>query len=424
MIHYIGLFSTCIVSAYVFFDFAETLYERAYTKKIIYFIAYMIYLAISFLVSFFRISVLNAFCTTVLIGLIIRFTYNTKKKNVLINYILFFLYIVATDTIISILFSFLALSNTYITTDNPHIYLTSGIAGSITLLCTHKIIIRMIQKDSSTKISRILNGYMIFLLIFEIAVISYLLYINFYILPMFLISMGFIVIDIGVFSGCQLFSKIALLEKQNQLLEQQENMTVKYYEDLQVKYNDTHKLLHDIKKHIQVIKSLEIYDDNVKKLYANNLIKSLDEVEQQFQCSNKIINAIIWDKIQRCQQLNIKFDIDMQDIDFDFMSNLEITMLFVNLLDNAIEACETSEDSIKEINLRIHKFKDYIVLKLKNTSGNRPVNKSGRLISTKPGHKGLGMLILEELVDKYSGNINYDYSEHYFETNIIFLSIK
>jgi len=236
--------------------------------------------------------------------------------------------------------------------------------------------------------------------------------------------MGFIVIDIGIFDLYKLISKNALLEKQTQLLEQQKNITIKYCEELQERYNDTQKLLHDIKKHIQVVNNLGIYDDNLKEAYANNLIKSIDEAEQQFQCSNKIINAIIWDKIQRCHQLNINFNIDMQDIQFDFMSDLEITTLFANLLDNAIEACEISKDTNKEISLRIHKFKDYIVLKLKNTLGEEALNKSGSLASTKPGHKGIGMLILDELINKYSGNLKYDYTENYFETNIILSSIK
>jgi len=424
MINYIGLLSSCIVSAYIFFDFLEALYGRIYTKKAIYYIAFIIYIVISFVVSIFKVPIANVLCTTAIIGSIIRFLYDTKKKNIIFSYITLLFYIIITDTIISLLFSLLALSNTYITTDDPMIYLISGIANSLILICTHNLIIQFIQKRPLNKISIELNGFMIFLLIFEILIISYLLSLNFYITPIVLICVGFSIIDIGIFHLYRLISKTAFLEKQTQLLKQQENMTIKYCEELQVRYNDTQKLLHDVKRHIQVINNLGVYDDSLKEAYSNNLIKSIDEAEQQFQCSNKIVNAIIWDKIQRCHQLNITFNIDMQDIEFDFMSDLEITTLFANLLDNAIEACVLSEDTEREINLRIHKFKDYIVLKLKNTLGEKPVNKSGSLASTKPGHKGLGMLILEDLINKYSGNLNYDYSESHFETNIILSSIK
>lgn len=61
----------------------------------------------------------------------------------------------------------------------------------------------------------------------------------------------------------------------------------------------------------------------------------------------------------------------MQDIIFDFMNKPEVTALFANLLDNGIEAC-LHQTKKKEIFLRIHSFKDYIVIKMKNTVGTRP----------------------------------------------------
>lgn len=48
--------------------------------------------------------------------------------------------------------------------------------------------------------------------------------------------------------------------------------------------------------------------------------------------------------------------------------------------------------------------------------------KNNRFISTKLGHLGLGMSIMEEIAEKYCGNINCDYSEEYFETKIILLA--
>ena len=98
---------------------------------------------------------------------------------------------------------------------------------------------------------------------------------------------------------------------------------------------------------------------------------------------------------------------------------MEVTMLFANLLDNAIEACHTVESDEKQINLRIHRFKDFIVIKMRNSIAKMPIDKNGELISTKSNHMGMGMLILERLVNKYDGNLNYDYSDVYFETKII-----
>lgn len=122
-----------------------------------------------------------------------------------------------------------------------------------------------------------------------------------------------------------------------------------------------------------------------------------------------------------CKRNGIDFNVSMQDILFDFMNKTEVTALFANLIDNGIEACLASDREKKAIFLRIHSFKEYVVIKMKNTIGTPPQMKNNRFISTKLGHLGLGMSIMEEIAEKYCGNINCDYSEEYFETKIILL---
>ena len=54
--------------------------------------------------------------------------------------------------------------------------------------------------------------------------------------------------------------------------------------------------------------------------------------------------------------------------------------------------------------------------------GTPPKLKNRKFVSTKLGHLGLGTSIMEEIAEKYYGNVNYDYSEEYFETKIILSS--
>ena len=158
---------------------------------------------------------------------------------------------------------------------------------------------------------------------------------------------------------------------------------------------------------------------NDKTDYEKELISNITEIQPQFYCSDKIVCAIIWNKMQICEQRRIEFEVNMQDITFDFMDKTDITALFANLLDNAVEACEESSIQCKKIILRIHRFKEYIVIKVCNTIGTKPKIKEGKLVSTKNGHLGMGMMILENLANKYCGNMDYEYSDTYFETNLI-----
>lgn len=406
------------VSAYIFNEFMETLYIRKYDNRGLYWLAYLAYIMISFGIGILKLPYVNVICTVLGMGMINGTLYHVRSRNPAIRFILFFIYIIAIDTIVSVLFSFCLSRGEYMTSYDDSIYLTSGIVNALILLCTHKKIIRFLKNNPISRSSIALSIYMIFLLGFETAVISYFVKIKFHTVPFLGISIGFVIVDIGILYLYKLISRITYLEKQTELLSQQKAATNKFYHESEKRYEAAQRLLHDFKKHLQVVESLtsESYRDN--QAYIQNLTETIKSLEQKFQCSNKIINVIIWEKMQQCERLNISFNISMQDIDWEFMSDMELTSLFANLLDNSIEACEDSAAMNKYIDMRIHKYKNFIVINLKNSIGQRPVIKNRKPISTKPGHKGLGMLILEEIVRKYDGDLNFDYTEEFFITKI------
>ena len=63
------------------------------------------------------------------------------------------------------------------------------------------------------------------------------------------------------------------------LLEQQREITVKYYEGLQDRYEETQRLLHDVKKHIRVLNELKSFDESIKTEYTNELLDSIENIQ-------------------------------------------------------------------------------------------------------------------------------------------------
>ena len=398
----------------------EALYEKKYSNhRIIYFLAFIICVILNIIVTYAKMPSLNVLYSMVALCSMSYLIYNTHGKNVIINSAIVIIYIAITDLIVTTIFSIFTLNNTYNALQKPEFYLISGLASAVVILCTNNLLIQLILRCQISKVSLVLNSYMIYLMIFEVSCLCYFLVQDYeHNIPLLLISLGFIVVDGGIIYLYKLISKNALLEKQTELLERQREMTVKYYDGLQKRYEQTQKLLHDMKKHIQVISCLASSEESLKEEYSKELINSMDEIGWQFQCSDKIVSAIVWDKIQVCKNQNITFEVNMQDIDFDFMDKIDVTTLFANLLDNAIEACQCSKEQKRKITLRIHRYKDYIVIMMRNTIGGIPVLKDGRLMSTKAEHMGMGMIILENLVNKYCGNLSYGYSNEFFETKI------
>lgn len=420
MLHFIGLACSSMVTGYVLLEAMGSLYEKKYTNnKVIYVGAYTLYVILSIAVAWIEIPTLNVINSMVILCALTKGLYKAYGKSVLVNSGFIIIYLAIIDIVVTEVLSVFLSSSTYNVLQNSKLFLASGIGNSIIVLCTYKLLIQILERCQINIVSRIQHLYMLFLMVFEFGILCYFVRQEMERennVSLLLVSLGFVILDAGFIYIYKMLSQEAILEKKTELIEQQLEMTQKYYESLQNNYERMQKIVHDIKKHLQVLEGLE---KEGKKEYSTELMDMIGNVQLGFQCSDKIACAVIWNKMQICEQKGIVFEINMQDIMFDFMEKTEITALFANLLDNALEACESSKSNEKRIVLRIHSFKEYIVIRLRNTIGTMPKLKNGKLISTKNGHLGVGMTILESLANKYCGNMDYEYSDTFFETKLI-----
>lgn len=426
MLHIIGLICSCSVTDFVFFRIMDVLYERKYAeKKSAYILAFFGCFLLHMIISWLGIPALNLGYSMIALGGISFILYKPCGKNIFVNSVIVIIYLAIVDTCVTTVFSIFANSSTYTVLMQPKSYLLSSVGNAIVVICTNSLFIQVLQHCQISRISKILHLYMIFLMVFEFGI--FLIFLkneansnsN---MDLLLLYIGFVILDAGILYLYKKISEQAKYEQRSVLIEQQLEMTAKYYEDLQENYEKTQKTLHDMKKHIQTINGLEQLDKKTQNEYTDEFVNSIENIRPQFVCSDRVVCAIIWNKIEMCERHGIEFDISMQDVLFDFMNKPEVTALFANLLDNGIEACLASDKEKKEIFLRIHSFKDYVVIKMKNTIGTCPKMKNKKFVSTKLGHLGLGTSIMEEIAEKYYGNVNYDYSEEYFETKIILSS--
>ena len=94
----------------------------------------------------------------------------------------------------------------------------------------------------------------------------------------------------------------------------------------------------------------------------------------------------------------------------DFLSKYDLTALFSNLLDNAVDAAKNIPNSFIELNISAHNH-DSIVISMVNSCKKDPFTRSHRLTSTKKDKQnhGYGMKSIERVIKKYNG-----YSRFYF----------
>lgn len=206
-------------------------------------------------------------------------------------------------------------------------------------------------------------------------------------------------------------------KKQNEYLDIQLKLQLQTdannYSHLLIQQDEQQKILiHDIKNHLQSIKALASQTDTSDAILQ--YIDDLDISSRPIISSNNNLDLILNRYKMICREKQIPFDIDVHNSNVDFLTLPEITALFCNLLDNALEA--TIKSSKPYIQLRIVKKKDLLVtvINLVNSCQDAPrQNRDGFLISSKENSKehGFGLRSVHKIISSYNGIIHTYYNE-------------
>lgn len=121
---------------------------------------------------------------------------------------------------------------------------------------------------------------------------------------------------------------------QNKLLERQ-------YEEMRSTYKEMRGWRHDYRNHMQVLK---IYLEEGKleqgKEYIMQMDKDLNDIEHMVRSGNIMADAILNSKLSLARTKDISVNATAKIPENLPISDTEFCVIFGNLLDNAIEACE------------------------------------------------------------------------------------
>lgn len=210
-----------------------------------------------------------------------------------------------------------------------------------------------------------------------------------------------------------------------QLLLQKEQDLSEYYQVL-LKQNENQRILiHDIKNHLLSIAALN--DQHEREQIANYLRQLTQSPALSYGvriCDNKLLNLVLHQYRLQCEEKSIRLAPDIRSKTVDFMETKDITSLFCNLLDNAVESAEKMDESFIELKIDKQDSTPFIKIILINSCRVSPFSKDGRkLLSHKkdPLHHGYGMKSIGRVVEKYHGELKtyYDSDNASFHTIIL-----
>ena len=219
------------------------------------------------------------------------------------------------------------------------------------------------------------------------------------------VNMGCIVLaDLYLLYFVKMADEKNYYEKQLIALEQQAKVQYEYYLTQAKKYDQTIQILHDVNKHIKAIEGL--YGAEQEKTageYATKIRELLKPLIPVQYTENPILNILLTDKESVMREKGISVTIKIDNVNLNFIEPIDITTIFGNLLDNAIEATEKLKGE-KYICIKIGSYHKMIVVSIENNCNevkwrngfpvsNKGKNGGGRQVHQQPrGHRPPGRI--------------------------------
>lgn len=243
----------------------------------------------------------------------------------------------------------------------------------------------------------------------EIAVFAYVCkYIQAYSSGMFLILflLGCLVLDVYIVVVFYRISIVRKTEKENALLQQQSEMQLEVYSDLQQRYQNSMRTIHDAKRHVRALESL-IQSDHLAEAqqYKESLFQKLNELQPSIQCDNPLLSAILNHVFLKAEQRHITLKIDLQgEEQLSMLAGVDLTTIVSNLLDNAVDAVSELPEEQRYIHFAVAFQMGEIMIHVENPTKNDLKREGNTVVSTKEGHFGLGLKNVGMVVKKYKGD--------------------
>ncbi len=205
---------------------------------------------------------------------------------------------------------------------------------------------------------------------------------------------------------------------------QREHLRSEYYDMLRKQDENQKILLHDIRKHLNTIEMLNAAKENEKiDAYIKEMYTYPEFKPSLVSSDNDLLNAVLAKYRRECENLGIRFGVDVRSHCIDFLSENEITTLFANLLDNARQAAEHTKDAFIDLYVYHKEDTPYLVLRLQNSCKENPFESDGKTLKKKKeeGLHGIGLKSIRRIIDKYDGNMemHYDKEKKYFQTTLM-----
>ncbi len=178
---------------------------------------------------------------------------------------------------------------------------------------------------------------------------------------------------------------------------------------------------HDLKHQIQLLRS-EVEAEE-KRAYLDQMEQEISSYEAQNKTGNRVLDTMLSAKSVQCAQLNVSLTCVADGRELNFMHPMDLSALFGNALDNAIESvCKISDREKRLIHVSVARQKGFLRIRVENCYEGELRFQNGIPVTTKKDERyhGFGLRSIQSVVEKYNGSMTINAKGGWFELRILF----
>lgn len=169
------------------------------------------------------------------------------------------------------------------------------------------------------------------------------------------------------------------------------------------------EIYHDLKNYFLLSDS---------EIITKEIQKKLNLYERFYETGNDFLNIVIAEKISKAYELGIHIECHIDFSRGGFIEPLDISTIFGNLIDNALEATQKIEKEERYIFVDVSPKRNLMIIVIRNSMNG---SKSNDLVTGKwnSSFHGYGLKNVDKSVKNYGGEIKININEKEFEVNIV-----
>jgi len=224
-----------------------------------------------------------------------------------------------------------------------------------------------------------------------------------------------------------LFRSLFLYQKNSTYLKLQKSMAQQQIREMELKYayyedkfkdeERVREIYHDLKNHLLILQTQQEHNVESQQMIAS-LQEQISTFEDYQHTGNEFLDIIIRDKAKKAKEKNIDFNAVIRFEDVDFIVPLDISTIFGNAIDNALEASLKLPADERVVTVKANRFRDMLSIIIRN---NCLTTEDAGLTTTKEDLflHGFGLKNIRQAVEKYGGQLAIHQEQGSFILKII-----